>query len=280
MNSAKPLHLNLDDAWAAVEGFDTLDVRHWGPKLRYHGRRNEVDRFYAEIRDKLTDFALYGSGDFHYLAAVLLRRVSEPVTVLAFDNHPDWDVRPPYWACGGWVNRALDLPNVERVSVWGCGNFELAYPSLLFANRKAVRQGRLEVHAWSERQPHSVRRRFDCMSRGDWRERFSCFAAGLAGKGVYVTVDLDCLDEQEAVTNWEAGLFAAADVTWALGELRRNVRVVGGDLCGARSEQVYARGFQRFAARWDHPKPGPDRADAQAVNRRALDTIWPALTGT
>ncbi len=280
MNSATPLHLNLDDAWAAVERFETLDVRHWGPKLRYHGRSREVDRFYAEIRDKLTDFVLYGSGDFHYLAAVLLRRVSDPVTVLSFDNHPDWDVRPPYWACGGWVNRALELSNVSKVSVWGCGNFELAYPSLFFANRKAVRQGRLEVHAWSERQPRAVRRRFDCMSREDWKERFYRFASGLAGKAIYVTVDLDCLNKEEAVTDWEAGLFTAADVAWALGELRRHSRIVGGDLCGAHSEQSYARRFQRFAARWDHPKLKPDRADARAVNRRALDTIWPALAGT
>jgi hypothetical protein len=280
MNRGKPLHLNLDDAWTGLEGFETADLRAWGPGLRYHGRRSEVEAFYEHVRGRLTDFVLYGSGDFHYLAAVLLRRVSEPVTVVSFDNHPDWDVRPPYWACGGWVNRALEMPLVRSVSVWGCGNFELAYPSLLFANRKAVRSGRIEVHAWEERQPEAVRKRFACVSRGNWRERFSEFVARHAGEAIYVTVDLDCLRAEEAVTNWEAGLFTAEDVAWAVGELRRKARVIGGDVCGARSEQKYARGFQRFAARWDHPKLPPPPTDAEAVNRRALATIWPALCGS
>src|SRR5258708_2077040 len=114
---SKPVYMNLDDAWDATDGFDVVDVRAWGPRLRYHGRRGEVEAFYEEIRGRLGDFTLYGSGDFHYLAAVLLRRVAEPATVVSFDNHPDWDIRPPYWACGGWVNRALALPNVRRVSV-------------------------------------------------------------------------------------------------------------------------------------------------------------------
>ena len=279
MTRIKSLHLNLDDAWPALEDFETVDVREWGPKLRYHGRRDEVDAFYGAVREKLTDFVLYGSGDFHYLAAVLLGRIGEPVNVISFDNHPDWDIRPPYWACGGWVNRALEIPQVRNVSVWGCGNFELSYPSMFFANRKAIRSGRMHAHAWEERQPDRVRRRFDCMNRENWRERFSRFVASHAGEGFYVTVDLDCLDENEAVTNWEAGMFTAADVAWALRELRAKARVVGGDLCGARSEQAYSRRFQRFAAGWDHPKNVKQPADAPSVNRRALQTIWPALCG-
>lgn len=270
-------YLNLDDAWGAVEGFDVVDVRGWGPRLRYHGRRGEVEAFYDEVRGRLGEFVLYGSGDFHYVAGVLVRRVSEPVTIVSFDNHPDWDMRPPHWACGGWVNRALELPGVRRVSVWGCGNFELSLPSRLFANRRALASGRLEVHAWAERQPSAVRRRFDCMTRENWRARFTEFAAGLGGEAVYVTVDLDCLRAEEGVTNWENGMFTAADVAWAIGELRRCARVVGGDLCGAHSPEVYARGFQRFAARWDHPNLAGGIRDGREINGRALATIWPAL---
>jgi len=227
MTRIKSLHLNLDDAWPALEDFETVDVRDWGPKLRYHGRRDEVDAFYGAVREKLTDFVLYGSGDFHYLAAVLLRRIGEPVDVISFDNHPDWDIRPPTWSCGGWVNRALEMANVRRVCVWGCGNFELALPARLFANIRALRAGRLEVHAWAERQSPAVRRRFDCMTREDWRERFDRFASSLAGQDVYVTIDLDCLRAQEAVTNWENGLFTAEDVRWALRRLREQARLVG-----------------------------------------------------
>ena len=84
----------------------------------------------------------------------------------------------------------------------------------------------------------------------------------------------------EAVTNWENGLFTAADVAWAIGRLREQCRVIGGDLCGAYSPPVYARRRQRFAGNWDHPKlPPSDPAVASRTNRTALETIWPAMIG-
>jgi hypothetical protein len=203
-----------------------------------------------------------------------------PVTVVSFDNHPDWDIRPPYWACGGWVNRALEMPQVKRVSVWGCGNFELAFPSRLFANRRALKAGTLEVHAWAERQKPTVQRRFNCMTRDNWRERFGRFAESLTGSSTYITVDLDCLRAEEAVTNWENGLFTAADVAWAIAQLREKTSVVGGDLCGAWSQPAYARWFQRFAGNWDHPRMSrPLPEEAERINAAALRTIWPALSG-
>ena len=277
----RPIHLNLDNAWQPGGEFDSIDLREWGPRLRYHGRRREVDDFYARIESRLTPFVLYGSGDFHYLAGMLLRRIQTPVTVISFDNHPDWDVRPPYWSCGGWVNRALAMPQVRRVSVWGCGNFELAFPSRMFANRAALRSGRLEIHAWVERQAPAVQRRFDCMTQATWRARFDRFAGSLEGQDVYATVDLDCLRSGEAITNWENGLFAASDIAWALMLLRNRARIVGGDVCGAWSPPVYARPFQRFAGNWDHPKlPPVVPAEAHRINRAALEQIWPALSAT
>lgn len=54
-----------------------------------------------------TPVYFYGSGDFHHVAAMLLERVSEPVTVVHFDNHPDWTSFPATMNCGAWVNRAL-----------------------------------------------------------------------------------------------------------------------------------------------------------------------------
>lgn len=281
------LHLNLDDAWSGT-GHSELtlgsirgtDLQHWGPELRYHGTRAGIAAFYRDIETHVARFVLYGSGDFHYLAGVLLRRVQKPVTVISFDNHPDWDIRPPYWACGGWVNRALEMPNVRRVVVWGCGNFELAFPSRLFANRAALRSGRLEVHAWAERQKPAVQRRFNCMTRQNWRVRFEEFSHQLAGHQIYVTVDLDCLRAEEAVTNWENGLFTADDVAWAIRLLREHSEVIAGDLCGAYSPPVYARWFQRLAGNWDHPTLPPiDLAEARRINLTALNTIWPALTG-
>jgi hypothetical protein len=283
------LHLNLDGAWQDGElSLPMRDLRPWGPRLRYCAPETEVEAFDKSLGEELPPFILYGSGDFHYLAALWVRRAARPArertsrgqfTVVSFDNHPDWDIRPPRWACGGWICRALEIPGLHA-SVWGCGNFELAWPARLFANRAALADGRLTVYAWAERQKPAVRRRFDCMSRSGWRQRFDRFVTGLAGGDVYVTVDLDCLRADQAVTNWENGLFTAEDVAWAIGSIRNSARVVGGDLCGAWSRPAYARWRQRFAGNWDHPKlPEPNEAHARSVNSAALAKIWPALTG-
>ncbi len=149
--SVAALHLNLDDAWKSPTiPLVSVDARDWGPRLRFSARRLEIEEFYrAEGRD-LPPFLLYGSGDFHHLTALWLRRLASRTTVVSFDNHPDWDIRPPQWGCGGWVNRALDLPQVEKVSVWGCGNFECWWPGRLFGNNWAEHSGRLEVHPWAD----------------------------------------------------------------------------------------------------------------------------------
>ena len=274
------VHLNFDGAWTDVPEMHTRQLSDWGPRLRYFAAPAEIETFYYDIIQSLPPFALYGSGDFHHLAALLIRRFDEPLTVVSFDNHPDWDVRAPYWGCGAWVSRALEIQTVEQVSVWGCGNFELAWPSRWFANRHGLRSGRLQVNGWAERQSASTAKRFDCMTRENWRERFSRYAEGLKGKKTYVTVDLDCLRADEAVTNWENGLYTADDVGWAIHELRSSSHVIGGDVCGAWSEPIYAGKFQRLAGWWDHPKANvKPRPHAAVINRTSLDTIWPALTG-
>lgn len=220
-----------------------------------------MSRFIGEVIHGLPPFALYGSGDFHHVSAALIAK-SSASTVIVFDNHPDWDLRPPHWACGGWVNRAFDAPRVKSISVWGCGNFELNWPARMFGNRH------VDVYGWMERYPKRGR-----ISRDNWRTQFESFAKSIQG-GVYVSVDMDAL--QDAATNWENGLFTADDIAWAI---RRLSNVVAGDICGAYSPPVYARRRQRFAAEWDHPKiPPPDMEKARAINTAAVETIWPALS--
>ena len=272
-------HFDLDGAWPAevmTPGAD-VDVRAWGPRLRYCTTAREMEAFYETVREKLAAFTLFGSGDFHHLSALWIRRVAEPFTLVSFDNHPDWDTRPPRWGCGTWMNRALELPTVERVAIWGCGNFELNWPGNLFVNRRALHEERLAVWPWTERLKASGRRRWAGMTRADWRGQFSEFVRGLSGKKVYVTVDLDCLEVGEAATNWEQGMFTAEEVRWAIGELAAHGKIVGGDLCGAFSEQRYARWMQRRAARFDHPPEAVEHD--QEKNLRAFQIIWPALTG-
>ncbi|MDQ6656442.1 MAG: hypothetical protein M3Y80_11585 [Verrucomicrobiota bacterium] len=273
------LHLNLDDAWpSGTAGLTTHDARHLGPQMRFSAPSSLIEGFFRDQAAALAPFILYGSGDFHHLSALWIRKITEPLVVVSFDNHPDWDIRPPKWCCGGWVNRALELPHVQKVSVWGCGNFECWWPGQAFGNRRAERAGRLDVHAWADDRPVNKQKRRGAIFRASWRDQFERFVAELAGANVYITIDLDCLVAAEAVTNWENGRFTADDLVWAIGLLRSRAQLVGGDICGAYSEQKYARRGQAFIARIDHPKLSPrEPAAARALNLRTLDKLLRAL---
>jgi arginase family enzyme len=278
----KAIHFNLDNAWpAGAVPFRTQDATSWGPQLRFSAPSRLVEQFFQDAQRELAPFVLFGSGDFHHLTALWARRMAEPFNLISFDNHPDWDVRPPRWGCGGWVNRALELPNVRKISVWGCGNFECWWPGRIFRNRRAEQQGRLEVHPWADGRPASAQNSRRAILRGNWRERFAEFSQALAGSNLYITIDLDCLRAEEAVTNWESGRFTVEDVAWALTHLRTlGANIAGGDICGAFSPPVYARYRQRFAAQMDHPKlPVRDLEMARKINLRAFELLWPILAG-
>jgi hypothetical protein len=278
---AKAIHLNLDNAWpAGVLPMETLDATSWGLRLRFSAPARLIEEFYREYERRVGPFIVYGSGDFHHLSALWVRQITEPFVLVSFDNHPDWDVRPPRWGCGGWVNRALELPFVEKVSVWGCGNFECWWPRSLFGNRRAERTGELEVHPWADGRPAANQDRHGAILRSNWRAKFTQFAQAVAGSNVYVTIDLDCLRREDAITNWESGRFTLDDVGWALAQLRgANARIVAGDICGAFSPPKYARLKQRFAAEMDHPKlEQPDVEMAKEINLRAFESLWPVLS--
>jgi arginase family enzyme len=276
------LHLNLDEAWSDMPpDLPMVDVRDWGPRLRFSAPSRLIEQFFRGHAARLPAFLVYGSGDFHHLSALWLRKLVDPFVLVSFDNHPDWDVRPPRWVCGGWINRALELPLVRRVSVWGCGNFECWWPRKLFGNLRAEREGRLEVHPWADDRPAGDRDRRGAILQSNWREKFAQFAGDLNGANVYITIDLDCLRPEDAVTNWENGRFTLDDVAWAMTQLRAKAKIVAGDICGAYSLPKYARVKQRFAAEMDHPRLSPvDLKEAQAVNLRAFNTLWPLLGGS
>jgi len=281
--TSRVLHFNLDDAWRDQPlGLPVVDARAWGPRLRFSAPARLIAEFYRNHQANLAaPFLLYGSGDFHHLTALRLRPIAEPIVLVSFDNHPDWDVRPPSWGCGGWVNRALELPHVRHASVWGCGNFECWWPHQIFGNRRAERAGILEVHPWADDRPVKDRQRKGAILREDWRERFERFLKTIGGENIYITIDLDCLRIEEAVTNWESGRFSIPDLQWALGKLREFCRIIGGDICGAYSAPAYARWKQRFAAEFDHPKIQlPSSDQIRAINFKALQDLWPPLTGT
>lgn len=275
----RALHLDLDAAWRDEPlHLPVINAQNWGPRLRFSAPPRLIEQFYRELESQVTPFLLYGSGDFHHLTALWIRRVARPVVVVSFDNHPDWDIRPPKWGCGGWINRALELQHVRQVAVWGCGNFECWWPHNIFGNHRAEREGKLAVHPWADDRSTKDRQRRGAILRSNWRDHFERYVKSLKDADVYVTIDLDCLASEEAVTNWENGRFTVADLEWALARLHEHARIIAGDICGGFSPPRYARWKQRFAGDWDHPKiSAPDLETVRQTNFATLKRLWPLL---
>ena len=286
MSGVRPdqVFFQTDNAWdflpaEARSGLALVDVREEAQGLRFISSKAKIEKFSSAHRDEFRPYTLYGSGDFHHLSAVWSRQFTEPFLILSFDNHPDWDIRPPHWSCGAWVNRALENALVQSVNVWGCDSFECNLPGRLLGNRNAARENRLRVHPWAQKG-----RRYPSWLQPilaeTWRSQFLGWLDTIPEQRVYVTIDLDCLSPEEALTNWENGRLTCDDLVWALQALRNQAQVIGGDLCGAWSLPRYATRFQRLAGWFDHPRvEAPGLEERRARHSRIWDRLWPALTG-
>src|ERR1700757_2151619 len=78
------VHIDLDGAWPKGATESYVDCRNWGRRLRYSATREGIGQFYEFIKQKTARFPLFGSGDFHPLSALWLRKLEEPVTLVSF----------------------------------------------------------------------------------------------------------------------------------------------------------------------------------------------------
>jgi len=282
--SSNKVCFRTDDAWDFIPDGHSLslpvvDVREEAKGLRFISTTARIEAFAARHAAEFRPYTLFGSGDFHHLSALWMRQFQEPFTLLSFDNHPDWDVRPPKWSCGAWINRALENPRITDVGIWGCGNFECNLPWRFFGNRRAAKTHRLLVYPW-RKQEVWYPAYFNPITPQTWRAQFLEWLEGRHDHKIYVTIDMDCLTSNEAATNWENGQFNCDDLIWAFGKVREKAEIIGGDLCGAWSRPAYATAFQKLAGWFDHPKVAPPGHEVLLrQNLVALEKLWPALTG-
>ena len=288
---------------AAIDGgrAQRVDLRAEERPLRLWASRPCLRRLAARLaaltpprgRGPLVTF--YGSGDYHHLASILIASIAEPVTVIHFDNHPDWVRVPATHNCGGWVNRALDLPQVERVITLGVCSDDLVLPQLKSGNLPALASKRLELHAW--RAPPSRvwgsigdgpgHRRvgqylvWNCLADQDWSCFLDSLIARLPTEAVWVTIDKDVLRPAEATTNWDQGEMPLDALLGALGRLAACRRIAGIDICGEYSPPRFSGPIKRVAAWLDHPRAATALPDALArndrTNRDLLETLGQIL---
>ena len=262
-----------------------IDARDLAPQLRIFAKRRAMATLGARLDERQGEgqgcpVIFYGSGDFHHLSTLFIERARVPVTVIHFDNHPDWVRFPPTHNCGGWVNRALALPHVGRVVTIGPCSDDLSRPEYKTANLRAVANGRLEVHAWRH-APSGVLGEYGdtpgwrqqgralhwrALASQDWDAFLSSLIARLPATALWITLDKDVLGPAEACTNWDQGAMPLDHVLVALARLAGARDIAGVDICGEWSPPLFTDPLRAILARLDHPANDTPSAQALAVN--------------
>ena len=252
---------------------DIIDLTAIGPSARLWANRKTADRVSAALKpDERQAITFLGSGDFHHISHLLVGQFDEPLTLIVFDFHPDWDILPPRLGCGSWVTRTLGLTNVSKVLLIGPSSDDLASPAIYTANLQALINDRLEIYPYMHAPtkvlfrnvPHnsSIRIRPSGLAHEIvWTElndrNQEMFMAQMLQrcetKKAYVSIDKDCLRSGHALTNWEEGRFSLDELLRLLKILKENMEVVGLDITGEYSKPVVSGSIKSFCSRLDHP---------------------------
>ncbi|PWR23062.1 arginase family protein [Zavarzinia compransoris] len=278
----RTLVLDLDDslpgqpplaARMAAHRAEYHPLRRLGPALRLWSLAGPFRSFQAYWRGlprtAAPVLALLGSGDFHHLSACFIESAAGPLSVVHFDNHPDWAWTFPRRHCGSWVNEVLAMPHVQRVVTIGPCSDDIIRPR----RRAGPWLHKLEIHPWwnsgARGSDGVVRARnlADC----DWHVFLAELIASLPTERLWITIDKDVLAPDEAVTNWDQGGLPLARLVETIRRLARHFTIVGADICGEYAPINHRNPFKSLEARLDQPRL-PPQADL-AVNARTNETL-------
>lgn len=231
----------------------------------------------------LNQFALLGSGDYHHLTLALLQQHQTPLTLVLFDNHPDW-IRPPHqYHCGTWIYAAARLPQVARIVIVGLENGDLCGKKFQdgdvesYLNKKIVLlpYTAVEVTIGAE-QTVQLQSQLKASLKAGVQEILS----HIATQHVYVSVDKDCLRLDDAITNWEQGTLPLETVTACIAAIRNNHIIVGADTVGDYSPPIFNSPLKWIGSFLDRPANAwrvQTNSQANAVNAAANVKIALAL---
>jgi len=219
-----------------------------------------------------TSVTFLGSGDFHHISSLLIRQFNEPISVIIFDYHPDWDILPPKFGCGSWVSRILEMPNVRKVILLGVSSEDISSFSMQTANLAALKENRLEIYPYShspskvffravpenisfEMHRHLLRSSivWQELKNKNLNDFFSKLIQRLPTRNAYVSIDKDCLASGHSLTNWEEGCFSLDELLLLLGLIKEKMEVAGLDITGEYSPPYFAGKIKEIFSKLDHP---------------------------
>ena len=199
----------------------------------------------------------FDNGNYHYMSKLWTDSIPNPFDLVVFDHHPD--MQPPRFegilSCGGWIKEVLDHNQfVQKVIVIGVADHlvEEIQEDLTHANAAEIlnrvtfiRESELKIH------PQNL------------ASRVRSELASIISSNLYISIDKDALNTQEAATNWDQGSLTFEQLAETLQALALNRKILGIDICGERARDM---GFE-------------DTAAADALNNALNEKLFHLLTG-
>ncbi|MBF0489585.1 MAG: arginase family protein [Candidatus Omnitrophica bacterium] len=234
------------------------DFTRFGLDSRIWLNQKLADTIYQSLDPTLKHCPTFlGSGDYHHLSGLLIQQFKEPLTVIVFDHHPDWDILPPRLACASWVTYILKRPNIKKVILIGISSEDISTRIINTGNLKAFEQDRLEIYPYHHRPTHVFFRKVPAnhsntiegtppFSIIHWRELIKDnitkaleeIICRITTEHVYISIDKDCLKSPYAKTNWEEGCLELSDLLLMLQIIKGRCEIVGFDVTGEFSIPV------------------------------------------
>lgn len=223
-------------------------------------------------------FSLIGSGDYHHVSLALISQFTKPLTVVLFDNHPDW-MRPPHqFHCGTWVYSLARLAHVHRIVIVGLESGDIAEGQFEKGDMESYLQGKIVLLPYQPVQVGEL-----TLKSSFEKHVFMGIAEVLAEietDNIYISVDKDCLRAADARTNWEQGSMPLSTVTAAIRALKAHKHVVGADTVGDFSPVRFHSPLKWIASHLDRrTHPREDMEVASRINAAANAQLIEALTG-
>ena len=199
----------------------------------------------------------FDNGNYHYMSKLWTDTVQEPFDLVVFDHHPD--MQPPRFegilSCGGWIKEVLEHNRfVQNVVVIGVADHLI----------EEIQQDLSQTNAAEILNRVTFIRESELKNLQDNLSSFVCSEhASVLSSNLYISIDKDALNTQEAATNWDQGSLTFKHLAEALQVLARNRKILGVDICGERSRDM---GFE-------------DTAAADALNNALNKKLFHLLTG-
>ena len=272
--------LNFDDSITKQKNLlsqyenQVLDLKDLGMQTRCWVNFNSRSLIQKRIQNSPKNAITFlGSGDFHHVTELLLTQFDEPLSVITFDFHPDWDTLPPRFGCGSWVNEVLKRKNILQFILLGVSSADISTFNIQSGNLASFKNDRLQLYPYSHQTSLTFLKKIPknasvkiekglFFKRIYWNELknknlevfFQNLLKRMPAKKVYVSIDKDCLRNDYALTNWEEGKFSLEELLCLLKLIRQNLDIVGLDITGDYSPISVKGIFKKIASYLDHPK--------------------------